>query len=51
MIEATLMPFRDMIITDGLIMPYNILIGGNMARTFKDIYMTAKKNGALYRTL
>ena len=51
MIEATLMPFRDMIITDGLIMPYNILIGGNMARTFKDIYMTAKKSGALHRTL
>lgn len=51
MIEATLLPFREMIITDGLIMPYNILIGGNMARTFKDIYMTAKKSGTLHKTL
>jgi len=51
MIEATLMPFRDVIITDGLIMPYNILIGRTMARTFKDVYMTAKKDGVLHKTL
>ena len=39
MIEVTLIPFRDVIITDGLIMPYNILIGRTMARTFKDVYL------------
>lgn len=43
MVEATLIPFRDVIITDGMIMPYHVIIGGNMARTFKDIYMSAKR--------
>ena len=28
MLEATFMPFRDVIISDGLVMPYNILVGG-----------------------
>ena len=45
MIEATFMPFRDVIISDGIIMPYNIYIGGNMKRQLKDIYMNAKKSG------
>lgn len=30
MLEATFMPFRDVIISDGLVMPYNILVGGGM---------------------
>lgn len=45
------MPFRDVIITDGLIMPYNIVIGGNMASAFKDTYMTAKRDGVIQRLL
>lgn len=51
MIEATFMPFRDVIISDGIIMPYNIYIGGNMKRQLKDIYMNAKKSGSLIRSL
>lgn len=51
LIEATFMPFRDVIISDGLVMPYNIVIGKNMAKQFKDIYMDAKKKGTLIRTL
>jgi hypothetical protein len=51
MLEATFMPFKDVIISDGLVMPYNIVIGGNMARTFKDVYMAAKKSGMLQKTL
>lgn len=51
MVEATLIPFRDMIITDGLIMPYNLMIGGNMKRQFKEVYMTAKRNGELQKLL
>lgn len=51
MIEATLMPFKDVIITDGLIVPYNLIIGGNMARTFKDVYMSAKKNGEIVKSM
>ena len=45
-IRATFMPFRDIIISDGLITSYNILVGGGMKKIFKDIYLTAKKNHA-----
>lgn len=51
MLEATLMPFRDVIISDGLVIPYNIIIGGGMKRMFKDVYMTAKKDGRIHHTL
>ena len=51
LIEATFMPFRDVIISDGLVLPYNIVIGGNMAKEFKEIYMRAKKAGNLHKTL
>lgn len=50
-IEATFMPFRDVIISDGLVMPYNILIGGGMKRMFKDSYLAAKKSGQIHRSL
>ena len=49
-IEATFMPFRDVIISDGLVIPYNILIGGGMKRMFKDSYMAAKKSGQIHRS-
>ena len=51
LISATLIPFRDVIISDGLIIPYNIYIGGGMARTFKERYMTAKRRGQLIESL
>ena len=51
MIQATLIPFEDVIITDGLIQTYNIIIGSNMARSFKTTYMTAKRNGTIHRQL
>ena len=51
MIQATLIPFEDVITSDGLIQTYNVIIGGNMARSFKEIYMGAKKNGEIYRQL
>ncbi|MFQ7311607.1 MAG: hypothetical protein ACLROL_07105 [Sellimonas sp.] len=50
-VEATFIPFRDVIISDGLVMPYNIMIGGGMKRTFKDVYMAAKKSGQIHRSL
>ena len=50
-LETTFIPFRDVIISDGLVMPYNIIVGGNMKRTFKDIYMAAKKNGRIHQSL
>ncbi len=51
MLEATFMPFRNVIISDGLVMPYNVLVGSGMKQIFKDVYMTAKKNGLIRRTL
>lgn len=51
MLEATFMPFKDVIISDGLVMPYKIVIGRNMAGNFKDIYMAAKKNKTLHKFL
>ena len=50
-IEATFMPFRDVIISDGLVMPYNILVGGGMRRMFRDSYLAAKKSGHIHRSL
>jgi len=50
-LEATFMPFRDVITSDGLIIPYNIIIEGGMKRLFKDIYMNAKKNGRIHQML
>ena len=51
MLEATFLPFRDVIISDGLVMPYNILVGGGMKRMFKDVYMGAKKSGRIHQSL
>lgn len=51
MIQATLIPFEDVIISDGLVQMYKVIIGGNMARAFKDTYMAAKKSGMIHRQL
>ena len=51
LMEATFIPFRDVIISDGLVMPYNIVIGKNMAKQFKNVYMSAKKSGTLIKSL
>ena len=50
-IEATFMPFRDVIISDGLVMPYDVLVGDGMKQIFKEIYMTAKRNGQIHQSL
>ena len=51
LVEATLYPFRDVIITDGLIMPYNVVFGGGVKTTYKDIYIEAKKTASIIKTL
>ena len=50
-VGATFMPFRDVIISDGLVMPYNVIVGGGMKQVFKETYMTAKKNDRIHRSL
>lgn len=49
--KATFIPFRDVIISDGLVIPYNIPIGTNMKKQFQDVYMNAKKNGMVTKSL
>jgi len=50
-IEATLMPFKNVIITDGIVIPYNIIFGGNYKRELKDVCIDAKKGGDLHTSL
>lgn len=50
-VEATFMPFRDVIISDGLVMPYNITMGSGIKRMLKEVYLAAKKDGQIHRTL
>ena len=51
LLDATLIPFRDVIITDGLVMPMSVLIGSGMAKGFKEQYMTAKRRGEIIASL
>jgi hypothetical protein len=50
-IETVLLPFREVIIYDGLIRGGNIMIGPNMAYDFKETYMAAKRNGKIISSL
>ena len=51
MMEAVLLPFRDKIITDGLVISYDIVFGRGAAADFKDTYMNAKKMGEIHFSL
>ena len=51
-IDAILIPFKDVIITDGLVYPYlNLLIGPGYRKNLKNLYMEAKESGQVIRTL
>ena len=44
LLDAVLIPFRDSIISDGLVMPYQIYFGKGARADFREVYMAAKKN-------
>ncbi len=50
-LETVLLPFRDVIIYDGLIRGGNIMIGRNMAYDYKETYMAAKRKGKIIASL
>ena len=50
-VEATLMPFRDSIIHDGIVAPYGVCLGRNMSEQSKQIYLAAKSTGNLHYDL
>lgn len=51
LLKATLIPFRDKIISDGLVIPYNVCFGKGYSSEFKDIYLNAKKNKKIHFSL
>ena len=44
LLDAVLIPFRDSIISDGLVVPYRISFGKGAAEDFREVYMNAKRN-------
>ncbi len=51
LMEATFIPFKDVIISDSVVIPSSVVIGATMARGLKDNYMTAKKSEKLHKKL
>ena len=47
-VEATLIPFKDTIIHDGIVIPYGITLGKNVSEHSKTIYMNAKNNNSIH---
>ena len=43
MIDATLLPFKGVIITDGLLGTMNVFLGSGVKKQMKDIYTSAKR--------
>ena len=47
LLDAVLIPFRDSIISDGLVAPYRISFGKGATEDFKEVYMNAKRNNTI----
>lgn len=50
-VQATLLPFGDVIIHDGIVSPLRVTLGKNMSEESKKIYLTVKANGTLHYSL
>ena len=51
LLRATLIPFGNCIISDGLVYPHNIIFSSGAKSDFKDCYMHAKQNGKIITSL
>ncbi len=51
LVETVLLPFGDVIITDGLLHSYNLMFGSGIRGELKEIYDDAKERGAIITTL
>lgn len=49
-LETVLIPFRGVIISDGLVMVQPVMLGGYLKKQMKEIYLAAKKDGTLRRS-
>lgn len=50
-VDATIMPFKDVIIHDGIVAPYGVCFDREMSEDSKQIYLMAKANGNLHYNL
>lgn len=51
LLDTTLIPFRDCIISDGLTVTHNIYFSTGARNDFKEVYMNAKQNGKIVSSL
>ena len=51
MVEATLLPFRDVIISDGVVIPRPAQIPESVKEECRSIYLAARKSKTMRRTL
>jgi len=51
LLKITLISFRDKVISDGLVIPYNVCCGKVYSFELKDIYMNPKKNRKIHFSL
>ena len=51
LLDVTLIPFKDVIISDGLVSAYNFVLGRNMVQNVQNIYREAKEAGRIHKTL
>ena len=47
LIDATLLPFKDVIISDGMVSVVPVIFGPSSRADFKEFYMDAKKSGKI----
>ena len=50
-VMATLIPFKDVIIHDGIVMPYGVTLGKNMSDQSKELYRSAKANNEIIKSV
>lgn len=51
MVDAHIIPFKDVLITDGLFSSYGVSFGGGYKSMFRDTYLNAKKAGKIITSL
>ena len=49
--ETSHIPFQDVIIHDGIVMPYRVCLGKNMADQARNMYMNAKEQKRIIDSL
>lgn len=50
-LEATLLPFKGVIISDGLVMVHRVSFGSQYKNAFQEIYWNARQNGTIQKSI